>query len=355
MARKSRRSSSAITIAAVAEHAGVSPMSVSNFLNGRTVRPKVQAAVTSAIQDLGYVPNSAARELARGISTSIGLLHGRVDSPFSNAILACALTATADAGAHLLLEPVDITRATSGWEGVRALQRKGVKAVLLPPVLSDLMDASPRPDGLFLGMMAISPGKELERISTVRIDETAAAREMVSLLISKGHKRIGFIRGLACLSMSQARLEGYVAALKDHSIIVSPELIVEGENNFEKSMRAGGALLDLAEPPTAIFASNDEMAAGALVAAHVRKLAVPEALQIAGFDDSLLAQQVWPALSSVRVPVDQMTRFAVDQLIRAVRSGQETGTAVHHHRIAYTLVQRESTGTLPVGHLPLQT
>jgi LacI family transcriptional regulator len=329
----------------VAEHAGVSAMTVSNVLNGRKVSPETRTAVLRAVDALHYVPNPAARQLASAQSLAVGLLHGGFEHAFFSAILVGALNAATRLGVQLLLEQVDFADPETGWAAIDALRGRGARAVLLPPVLCEALAADPRIAQVELPLMGVATGLPLTSVSCVRIDEQAAAREITGLLVAKGHRRIGYIGPPVRLSISTGRRGGYLEALAAGGLAADPALMVEDVLSFEAALAAAQHLLDLPDPPTAIFASNDDMAAAALTAAHMRGLATPGALAVAGFDDGPLATKVWPPLTTVRQPAAEMAGLAVEKLTQQARRGidnrQARKTTTY---LDYAVVRRASTG-----------
>jgi LacI family transcriptional regulator len=139
--------------------------------------------------------------------------------------------------------------------------------------------------------------------------------EAVTHLIEQGHRRIGFIEGPHGFRSAAERRLGFEDALRAAKIKLPRSLIAEGSYTFESGLKAGNLLLDLVPPATAIFASNDEMAAGALHAARQRGLDVPQDLSIVGFDDTAIAAHIWPPLTTVRWPIISMARSAALKLV----------------------------------------
>ncbi|MFT3966711.1 MAG: LacI family DNA-binding transcriptional regulator [Sphingobium sp.] len=329
----------------VAAHAGVSPMSVSNVLNGRAASARTRERVHAAIDELGYVPNRAARQLASADPMFIGLVHANDEHPISAALLTGALTAASRLGVQLLLQPIIFPEIESGWAVVQALRARGAEAILLPPVFGEDMANGLAPGSLDFPMLCVGAADAMPNVSTVRMDEFTAAREVTARLIVKGHRRIGFIRVPERFPIHHTRGGGYLAALEEHGIAVDPDLIVEGEFWFQEGLNAAARLLGLSDPPTAIFASNDEMAMGVLAAAHMRGIAVPEALAIVGFEDNYFARNVWPALSSVKVPMAAMAERAMEMLVQHIRTGSNKETpAVTSTVIGHEIRWRASTG-----------
>jgi LacI family transcriptional regulator len=318
--QRSRRSreTARVTIKAVAAQAGVSAMTVSNVFNNtgkfsRETRERVLAAIAS----LGYVPNSAARRLVGATPARIGLLYAGVDSMFIDGVLAAAAVATAERGLQLIARKA--ASPEDALDVARSLQRSGADALLLLPPFDLVLSGSPAFQALGLATAAIATAAPLPDMFTVRIDNRAASRAVVELLIAKGRRRIGVIAGPADHSDSLDRLAGCRDALAAHGLTLPDERVIEGRFTFESGLAAAERLLALPAPPDAIVAANDDMAAAALWCAHRRGLSLPRDLAVAGFDDTLLATRVWPPLTTVRQPIDRMTGRALDLLLDALR------------------------------------
>ncbi len=339
--KRATRRSTAVTIRTVAKHAGVSPMSVSNVLNGRRVTPETQAAVERALAELKYTPNAAARQLASGGVTSVGvLLHPALEQDFLSPMLVGVLNATSKFGVQLIVERASYQDVTEAWEAVRTLKARGAGGVLLPPGICEAM--AMEMVATDVSLVAFAPGRELPAMASVRIDDFAAARDMTSMLLDEGHRRIGFITAPRSLGVFESRRGGYLAALHARGVEVAHDLILEGRMDFRSGFSAAARMLDSAVPPTAIFASNDDMAAGALVAARSLGLDVPGALAVAGFDDTPLATKLWPPLTTIRFPVIEMAEVAIEMLVQAVRSHVPPPPVTRY--LSYSLVRRASTG-----------
>lgn len=188
-------------------------------------------------------------------------------------------------------------------------------------------------------MVRIQPGIFPETTGSVHIDNEQAAYEMTQHFLDLGHRRIGFIVGDQAYGVSEQRLNGYVRSLTDAGQRVEMELIQQGNFEFGSGARAAEQLMDSREPPTAIFASNDEMAAGVLATAHRLGIVVPARLSVAGFDDAPVAQLVWPSLTSVRRQVRLLAEEAAGLLL--TNPGASQGK-----KIAYELVKRDSTARM---------
>ncbi len=160
-------------------------------------------------------------------------------------------------------------------------------------------------------------------------------------LIQLGHTSIGFVTGRQGTATTRRRLDGFLSAMKDANLTVPDNFILEGTYEYRSGLEAGESLLKLAQRPTAIFASNDEMAAGLIAAAHKSGLSVPEELSIAGFDDSVIATVVWPQLTTVRQPIKEMAAAAVNMVTKQCRGQTKDEATVR--KLPIDLIMREST------------
>lgn len=321
----------------VSEAAGVSIKTVSRVLNNeRYVRPATRARVEEAIAALGFRPSPAARALAGGRSFQIALMCSNPGPYYLHGLLAGLRGPCATEGVRLIVHAYELDAAELGADVRTLLREMSPDGVILTPPIADhepVLEALERAGTRYV---RISPGLQPDRSAAVSIDNEAAARDMTRALIAMGHRRIGFVVGHRSYAVSNQRLAGYLDALREAGIDLDLELAQQGWFDFPSGERAAAALLDLPEPPTAIFAASDDMAAGVLAAAHRRGVKVPGELAIAGFDDTDLARLVWPPLTTVRQPIVAMAEMAAELLF----SRAEAGLRVVPHE----LVRRESTG-----------
>jgi LacI family transcriptional regulator len=331
------------TIADVAAMAGFSLMTVSRVINGeKNVRESTRDAVLNAIKLLNYSPNQAARTLAGAEPIRIGLLYSNPSAAYLSRYLLGSLEQARISHVQLVIEKCD--SGTSEEEAAVAdLIASGVDGIILSPPMCD----SPR----ILAMLEAAPvlsvvvanWRPLAGVSVVLIDDKEAAAAMTRHIISLGHRRIGFIVGNPTHKASEQRELGFRQAMAMAGLDIPEELIAQGEFTYRSGLAAAEALLDLTERPTAIFASNDDMAAATVAVAHRRHLDVPTDLTVCGFDDTDFAQSIWPELTTIHQPIAQMSRTAVDMLvgqIRARRAGKTGG--VGEILLDYTLMHRDS-------------
>jgi LacI family transcriptional regulator len=183
-----------------------------------------------------------------------------------------------------------------------------------------------------------------EGIPAVSAAHRAGAKAATDHLLALGHRRIGHISGRAGWAATEERIEGYHTALTAAGVLPTSDLIVEGNYEAPSGFAAANVLLDLPDPPTAIFAANDNMAAGVLRAARERELTIPGDLSVVGFDDAELATIVSPALTTVRQPLAELGRTAVSLLTRMLERQRVEALRVE---LATRLVVRETTGPAP--------
>jgi LacI family transcriptional regulator len=333
----------AATIHDVAKRAGVSPMTVSRVVNdGKNVRETTRAAVMVAIRELNYAPNPAARSLAGSESVRVGLLYSNPSAAYLSEFLVGVLDESSRKATQITLEKCDV--ATSAQvAAVRKLIAGGIEAVILPPPLCESEALLEELKVQKLPVMAVACGRYNPKAICVRIDDMAAAFEMTNYLLELGHRRIGFIRGHPNLSASAEREKGFVKALQEAEIPLDAALTAQGYFTYRSGMEAAERLLLASPRPTAIFASNDDMAAGAISVAHRKGLDVPGNLSVVGFDDSSIATTVWPELTTIHQPISAMAEIALDLACRAVcklRSGGEPKAI--NHQVSYSRVERES-------------
>lgn len=338
-----------VTIRDVAKHVSLSPKTISRVLNDEpTVRPETRTRVLAAMQRLGYVPNVSAQRLARGQSKIIALVFPKDTGHFLNTLVHSMLVAGHEAGYEVLLHLCDPERPADR-RSIAQLAARGQAdgLILIPPCERDeeLIQQLRQTQCRFVRLFA----DDNSALPTVCVDNRRTAREITVHLLSLGHERIGFIAGPETHRSSTDRLAGFKDGLATCGLSSTDELLRPGNFLFEDGVSLGQELLALAPRPTAILASNDDMAAGVLMAAHQQGIRVPEELSIAGFDDVELARQVWPPLTTVRHPTAEIATVAIDMLVRLLQNKPVT---THHHVSPSQLVVRQSTAPPPVPPVP---
>ena len=337
--------SKTVTIKDVAAHAGVSAKTVSRVMNGEQhVRAPVRDVVLRAVDELGYRPNAFARSLSSARSYLIGLFFDDPASGYASEMQRGALTACRARSYHLLVEPLDL--GAPHWlatleDTIRSLSLDGI---ILPPPLSHnttLLDAL---DRIGAPYVLVSPGPAVDRhAGFVEIDEQRAAFDITRHLILLGHRDIGFIAGNPRHASSAQRRAGFTAAMAAADLRIGDTRMLAGDFSFRSGLEAGERLLATDDRPSAIFASNDDMALGVSVAAMKHGVLVPGQLSIAGFDDAVTARLAWPPITTVRQPVMGLGEAAVAILVDPAYRTGDRAAAAFRRRLDYALIAREST------------
>jgi LacI family transcriptional regulator len=341
-----RRKTSGVTIDEVAALAGVSPMTVSRAINQGKVRDDTRERVMRAVQALGYTPNLAASTLAAAQHTRIALIYTNPSGAYLRELLVGLLRGASNAAIQLVIHYWDNLDPAAERKAARALNGR-VDGVILPPPLCESPVAVTELVKAGIPVVAIASGHLRDDISCVRIDDFHAGKEMTEHLIQHGHTRIGFIRGRNDLSASARRYDGFVTALHDAGLEVEPGLVQQGDYTYRSGLAAAELLLAHHRPPTAIFASNDDMAAAAISVAHRRGLDVPRDLSVVGFDDTSAATTVWPELTTLHQPIAEMADAAIDILLRTIRHRSDDARVLTDHVLPHGLVMRDSVAHPP--------
>jgi LacI family transcriptional regulator len=325
------------TISDVARAAGVSIKTVSRVLNKeRYVRPDTREKVEAAVAALSFSPSLAARSLAGKRSFQIALIHDTHSPYYIHAIQEGVWARCREAGVRMLAQPVDIAAPTLIAEIAGLIDETHVDGIILSPPISDSLLVLHELERRRIPFVRISPGTNHTLTSSVFMDDVQAADDMTTHLIDLGHRVIGFIQGHPNHMASEQRLFGYRRALDRAGVPYEPGLVHAGAFDFASGVAAAHSLLSYPHRPTAIFASNDDMAAGVLAVAHGKGIAVPRELSVAGFDDTPLAQLVWPPLTTIRQPTRELGWAAAALLF-------EKRDELEHRSLPHELVARAST------------
>jgi LacI family transcriptional regulator len=319
----------------VAALAQVSIKTVSRVVNkAPNVSQQLQERVDAAIKQLDYRPNQSARRLAGGKSFMIAFLYNNPAPGYVSRIQVGAAWRCRELGYHLVVEPI----SPGGEERYEVLDRLVAAlrpdGVLLVPPLSDDEGLLARLAEMKLPCARIA-GSVAAASFTIHTPERAAGRMVADHLIALGHRRIAIITPPASHRAALRRVEGFRDGLTAAGIAIDDSLFAEGRFDFASGIEAGEALLALPHPPTAIFATNDEMALGVLTLAHRVGLRVPDDLSVTGFDDTTASLTSWPPLTTVRQPLEDMGQSVIDALANG---------PVDVPEFLFTLVERGSSG-----------
>ena len=304
------------TINDVARMAGVSKKTVSRVINESPfVKEDTRKAVQAIIRDTGYTPDPQARGLAFRRSFLIGLIYDNPNPQHTVSHQQGLLDAMEGSGFELVVRPVDRTSPRL-LDDMRAfVERQKLYGVVLPSPVSEneqLVELLKELDCRYVRIASV-PMDEADRMVVSHDGEGAAqaARHLADL----GHTRIALISGPPTFRSSQERKKGFERGLAERGLKLAPQYDRQGAYTYESGMAAAHELFALDQPPTAIFCLNDEMAAGAYIAAHERKIEIPAQVSVVGFDDAPIASRLWPTMTSVRLPLRDMGRTAGEKLV----------------------------------------
>lgn len=347
--QKSRANKGAsLTLKDVATRAGVSSMTVSRVLNHEpNVKAHTREKVMAVVKELGYRPNLSARSLAAGQSLFIGLLYNNPSAAYMSEFLIGAMNACRLKGYHLVLENCGETNEEWDEAVGNVLNDGRFMGVIVPPPVCNYPSVMDAIADAGLPCVRVSPNEDLAGASTVNINDFEAAKAATERLIDLGHKRIAFIKGHPNQAASRERHAGFMAAMADHGLQVPDTHVCQGYFDYKSGLASAEKLLTLQGRPTAIFASNDDMAAAVVALAAKYNLHVPTDLSVIGFDDTTIATTIWPQLSTVRQPISEMAAAAVDLVISHGQKADDSDDRTETFN--FTLVERESTAPAPLG------
>lgn len=312
------------TINDVARLAGVSKKTVSRAINrSPLLNERTRKKVAEVIADLAYVPNPQARALALRRNFLLALIH---DNPNAQMVLNAQegiLDAIRDTEFALVMRPVDRHSSAMMQDISKFLQQQRVYGVVLLPPISENDAVAAMCRELGCGYVRMGSAALDDSAHMVQSNDRMAVTQAMEYLIGLGHKHIGLITGPDGFRSAQERQQGFIDALARHGLSYSPELVAKGNYTFETGLAAAERLLESRPRPTAIFCSNDEMAAGALHAARQRDIEVPGELSLVGFDDTAIAAHLWPPLTTVRWPIRTMARTATLKLIDQASAAEQ--------------------------------
>ena len=333
------------TINDVAKLAGVSKKTVSRVINSSpSVKDSTRNAVNTVINSIGYSPDPQARGLAFRHSFLVGMIYDNPNPQYIVNMQQGILSGLKDSGYELVVHPCD--RNSSNFiENARTfIERQKLRGVILTPSVSE-------DEGM--ADMLHEVGCDYIRIASVKLDDdkhmlvsndVIGGKAIAKHLCDLGHSRVAFITGKKGFRSSEERQKGFVEGLKEYGISLDDQYIIEGQYTFESGLIAGQQLLKRESRPTAIFAANDEMAAGALQATRMQKLHVPNDISIVGFDDFQIALNVWPRLTTVHSPIMDIGHLAAQRLLKMKDGDMRKSEYVDS---TPWIIERESSGPPP--------
>lgn len=332
-----------MTINDIARLANVSKKTVSRVINHvPTVNAELRDKVNEAIAKTGFKPNPQARGLAFRKSFLIAMIYDNPNATFIVGMQAGILDALRGSGFELLVHQCQ-RRSPSFISDVREfVERQQPHGVILLPPISENPKLLQMLHEVGCPHVSVAAANVEAALFRVVSRDSDACAEAGLHLVDLGHKRIAVIAGPEGHRSGTERLHGFIGALQSRGLDVPPQFIAQGAYTFESGIQAGETLLSQHPRPTAIFASNDEMAAGIYQVAHRLGLSVPQDLSVVGFDDNPIASRLWPPLTTIRLPIPLMARLAATPLISPIPK-QDAAL------VEPKLVVRNSTHTPPAN------
>ena len=324
----------------VARAARVSVSTVSHVINGtRKVHADTTAKVAQAIAELGYIPNSLARSLARSATATIGVAIPALSNHYFAETVQAIDRECAKHGLMMMLTDTHDDPAQE-LRVIRSMHQRRVDGILLAPCAD--------PEGHTLRYLQANqiPAVLVDRMAEpgfdqVAVENTQSTAALIAHLLGHGHRRIGFVSGTPASATSAERLQGYRQALAEAGLAVDEALVECGHSAIAPAQAATERLLALATPPSAIMAGNNLMTIGAMQTLRDRGLQVPQDMALVGFDDFDWAAFFTPRLTVIRQPLALQGSLAVQLLLERIQA-PERPCAVH--RLQPTLMLRDSCG-----------
>jgi LacI family transcriptional regulator len=338
------------TIKDVAERAGVSLKTVSRVINNEpSVHARTRDKVQRAIDAMDYQPDPSARSLRGSRTFALGLVYDNPNAHYVISMQNGVLSVCRERGFGLQIHPCDSSSPQLAEQLCELVRRSRLAGLVLAPPMSEKPELIQTLIEQKIPFVRIISARKdpADGSPCVFVDDRDAAYAITEHLIQLGHQRIGFLWGGKEHRSSPERYQGYEDALREYDIPLDRKLVVEGDYSFDDGFRGARKLLALKDRPTAIFGSNDEIAAGVLAAARSGGLDVPWELSIAGFEDSPFSKQSWPALTTARQATEEIGRHAAQRLIAELqRDANGTDEIIPNEGFSPELVVRGSTAPL---------
>lgn len=337
------------TIDDVARLSGVARVTVSRVLNGgQNVRDEVRARVLRAVEELDYKVNPQARGLAGGASRLLAFVFASdpesdPNSYYEAALELGALRACLALGYQMLVQNVPDRTPDCHKRILELITAQRCEGLILAPPYSDDMVLIEAVLAQGCKVVTVSPGGGSRgRFDGVGVDDEAGGYDVAVELLTLGHSRFGFLAGIEDHLSADLRLRGFQRALSERGPDNAEYVVLRGDFTFRSGTHLAARLLDHPLRPTALVCANDDMAAGALSAAHARGLSIPRDLSITGFDDAPVAAIVWPPLTTVHQPVKALGQRAVELLVARL-NGTSIAPGPVFQLLDHALIRRQTT------------
>lgn len=334
------------TILEVAKHAGVSTKTVSRVMNNyEHISDKTRTTVERAIAELSFAPKKVVQQRRMSESLSIGMLYSDPSSGYQARLNHAVLKACSDAHRYLAVELFD-EKANDWRHQVEAfLDRTGVRNMILVPPMCDSSELHDLLRERGVRHVLVSPSRPVSGDISIVMDDFLASKEITHHIIDLGHSRIGHISGHPDHVATILRRQGFEEAMKKAGLANRENMFIgSGRFRFRAALECAEKMLSSEHRPTAIFAANDEMASAVVMAANRLGLHVPEDLSVAGFDDAPIASVMWPDLTTVAQPFEQIGAAAVNAFRKSPPGSTEISETLV---LPHALIVRSSTARPP--------
>ena len=306
----------AVTIKDVSKDASVSIKTVSRVINNEAnVAEATKKKVLASIKKLGFRPNKNAQSLRSNKSYMLALLYDNPNKSYLADVQSGIFNACKNTGYNLVIQECNYKSSKLTNDIIQFVKDFKIDGLVITPPLSDMQDFLSNLAANKIEHSVIAPRIMNPDSLYVSSNDYEAAYNLTSEIIKHRHRDIGFIKGHPKHSASLLRFNGFLAAMKKYGFKPNEQWIKQGNFSFESGFDAGVQIFESSKIPTAIFASNDAMAAGIMKSAQMKGIEVPNNLSLTGFDDSAIAQQIWPSLTTIKQPVQQMAAHAAKILI----------------------------------------
>jgi len=317
-------------------------MTASRALNNqRGVSATTRDTILKVAAEMGYVTNRIAQKLSSGQSRVIGVLASDLDTPFVAALVTGVVRAASLAGNEVLVYLLGDVEKRPGGSVLQLLQQFTDGIVALLPYECGFVQALGK---AHVPVITIDHPSQHGEYPSVSADSYSGARQAMDHLAALGHKRIAFVSGAEQLESARQRHRAYLDAVAVLGLARGPALLVKGDYTTHGGRGAAERLLALKKRPTAVFAANDQSAFGVMALLQERGVSIPEDISVVGFDDVPAASEMHPALTTVRQPIDELGRAAINALLARVAGLDAAAT---HMTLPTELIVRKSTAPPP--------
>ena len=340
-----------LSINDVARLAGTSKRTVSRVINNDPkVSAKTLAKVQSVIEQYNYSPSPQARALSLRRSFLVSIVHDNPNASYVTEAMYGALEICRSAGYELIMHPCDLSRSNAIDEIMRFIEHLKIEGVILLQPASEFEELATRLKEIRCNYVCLLSARTEDDAHMIYHNDGKAVRQIVDHIVDLGHRDIAIIRGPENSQAANQRFEAFRTALARHDFELQKNHVAVGDHTFQSGIEGAEWLLNSNRLPTAIFASNDEMAIGAIVTAQKMGIRIPKELTVVGFDNSPQALKMWPALTTAELNVRQMTELAARKLLAQCSGDRDTAAAIPVE-VEPTFIQRQTTdvpATVPI-------